>query len=158
MDENEVVQGEDRTKCTELLNTLLASLTVFERNVKILHWNYSGVDFVSVHPWLDGIHDDVCKHIDAVAEEIRKGGFFPAAELNRCIEASSVAAINASVPYGNAETMKVLMTQISAVMNIADALSTEADERKFWTTQDMANSILSDLSHHRYFVANSLPR
>jgi DNA-binding ferritin-like protein len=157
MDENTPVQNTNpREACLKLMNTLLASLTVFERNVKILHWNYQSADFVSVHPWLDDIHDDVCECIDAVAEEIRKGDFFPNATLTGCVEVSSIQQLDSEVAYSHDATFRALVNGLNSIRSLADMLSTMADENKFWTIQDMANDILKRMNHHTYFVKNTL--
>lgn len=157
MDENTPVQQntDPRQACLELMNKLLATLTIFERNVKILHWNYHDYDFFSIHKSLDDIHDTACEHIDTIAEEIRKGDFYPNAMLNQCIENSSIESISSAVLYDHVQTMSILLVNIDAIRKLADALSTLADDNKFWTIQDMANDILSDMNHHRYFVKNT---
>lgn len=146
----------DRTRCSELLNLLLCSLTVFERNVKIMHWSYQGTDFISVHNWLDTVHDDVCECIDSVAEEIRKGGQFPKATLNEALELSKVMMLSSSRTYGNVDVMGTLKIQIDALRVLADELSTDADKNGFWTIHDLSNDVLRRLNHHRYFVVNSI--
>lgn len=157
MDENTPIQTttDPKQECLALMNKLLATLTVFERNVKILHWNYQYKDFVSVHPWLDDVHDDVCECIDTIAEEIRKGDFFPDATLQQCIENTGTPQINSNVRYDHKETFNVLARGLSSIRVLADMLSTKADENKFWTIQDVANGILSKMNHHMYFVKGS---
>ena len=148
--------ADPRNGCLELMNKLLAALTIFERNVKIAHWNYIDIDFVSVHPWLDTIHDDACECIDAVAEEIRKGGFFPQASLQACLNnCPNIHPEESAGPYNKVMVFTMLTMDITEIRKLVDALSTMADENKFWTIQDLANSILSKMNHHMYFVKNT---
>ena len=160
MDEQNVIQnpvdsGDARQGCLVLMQKLLAGLTVFERNVKIAHWNYQDYDFISVHVWLDGVHDNVCEAIDAVAEEIRKGDFYPDATLSRCVENSPVAPIESAGPCTKVMTFTMLTMGLVNLRKLCDELSTMADENKFWTIQDLANGILSKLNQHMYFVKNT---
>ena len=149
-------QPNPREGCLALMNKLLATLTVFERNVKIAHWNYRSADFYLIHPMLDTIHDDVCECIDTIAEEIRKGDFYPVATLTQCIQNSAIPEIVCPGPCTKAMTFAMLRVDLTEIRKLADALSTLADENKFWTIQDVANGILSKMNHHMYFVKNTV--
>lgn len=156
MDENNP-QINPVDSCINILNVLLASLTIFERNVKISHWNYkSNIDFISVHVWLDTVHDDICESIDIVAEEIRKADRYPKATLQQCIENSVISQIDSSTECSKDMTFNSLAIGLMEIRKLADQLSTMADENKFWTVQDVANGILSKMSHHLYFVKNTI--
>ena len=160
MDENNVVATQPvanpREGCLALMNKLLATLTVFEREVKMAHWNYMATDFVSIHPWLDTVHDDVCECIDDIAEEIRKGLFFPQGTLQECLTNSEIKPTIMPGPCTKEMTFAMLVVDLSKIRELADALSTMADENKFWTIQDLANGILSKMNHHMYFVKNTV--
>ena len=157
MDENNITtQADPRQGCLELMNKLLADLTVFERNVKIAHWNLKSKSFRDDHLFLDIVHDDVCECIDTLAEEIRKGDFYPAATLTQCLQNSTVQELQSAGPCSKAMAFNMLATGLNAVRVLADALSTMADENKFWTIQDVANGILSKMNHHLYFVKNTI--
>ena len=158
MDENTPVQQntDPKQSCLKLMNTLLATLTVFEREIKMAHWNYMATDFVMVHPWLDTVHDDVCKSIDDVAEEIRKSLCFPQGTLQECLTNSAIQPTMTPGPCTKESAFAMLIMDLTKIRELADALSTMADENKFWTVQDLANSILSKMSHHMYFVKNTV--
>lgn len=160
MDENNVVATQPvanpREGCLALMNKLLATLTVFERNVKVAHWNLKSESYISEHIWLDTVHDDVCECIDTVAEEIRKGDFYPTATLTQCLQSSTVQELQSAGPCTKAMAFGMLMTDLNAIRVLADALSTMADENKFWTIQDVANGVLSKMNHHLYFVKNTI--
>ena len=132
MDENNVTAAQPvanpREGCLALMNKLLATLTVFERNVKVAHWNLKSESYISEHIWLDTVHDDVCECIDTVAEEIRKGDFYPTATLTQCLQNSTVQEIQSAGPCTKAMAFGMLMTDLNAVRVLADALSTMADE------------------------------
>ena len=155
MDENNP-QINPVDSCINILNVLLASLTVFERNVKIAHWNYRDHDFTTSHRLLDEIHDDICECVDAVAEEIRKGDRFPDADLATCLGKSLVAPVTGAEPFNKAKTFAMLQVGLFNIRKVADDLSTMADENKFWTIQDLANDILKKTNHHLYFVKNTV--
>ena len=160
MDENNVVATQPvanpREGCLALMNKLLATLTIFERNVKVAHWNLKSESFRDDHLFLDVVHIDVCECIDTVAEEIRKGDFYPTATLTQCLQNSTVQELQSAGPCTKAMAFGMLTTGLNAVRVLADALSTMADENKFWTIQDMANDILSKMNHQLYFVKNTI--
>jgi len=52
----------------EQLQRLLAALTLFQQNLKILHWNIVGIDFDSTHALLGDYYDDFEDFIDDTAE------------------------------------------------------------------------------------------
>ena len=153
MDNEQIQQNETSTR----LNTLGCSMTVMRRNVKILHWNYRDHDFVSIHPWLDTVYDELSECIDTIYEELRKGGFDIKATLTETLQNSKIAELPAgSVVYKNSETFGALSIMLSSIRKQADDLATYAEENHFWTVHDMAVGILNKCNHINYFVKNSL--
>ena len=48
-------------KTIELLNKLLAELTLAERNIHILHWNVMGKQFKMIHEYFQEIYENIQK-------------------------------------------------------------------------------------------------
>lgn len=138
-----------------MLTQLGHTLTVAQRDLKILHWNYRDSNFTSVHPWIDEVRSDLDGFIDDVYEEIRKGGYFPEAKLSQALEESKVKEIPSDRLYDCSTTMKVMHEIITEIRVEADSLSTFADTNKLWTVQDLANGILTSCSKTNYFIVNS---
>lgn len=155
MKEGFVMENNAVVTVAELLTKLGYSLSVMERNVRILHWNYRDKDFVSIHPWLGDIYEEIAKTIDDVYEEIRKGGFLPDAKLSRCLVQSEIKELESNRTYDNGATMAAMYGMISVIATEADKLSTFADANKIWTSADLANGILTFCSKCKYFIKNS---
>ena len=98
----------------------------------------------------------MCDCIDDIAEEIRKGLFFPQGTLQECLANSAIEPTMTPGPCTKEAAFAMLVMDLTKIRELADALSTMADENKFWTIQDLANGILSKMNHHMYFVKNTV--
>ncbi|NNE11682.1 MAG: DNA starvation/stationary phase protection protein [Ilumatobacter sp.] len=71
------ISNESATKLSEILQERLAALLDLQLTLKHIHWNVVGVNFISVHEFLDPQVDAVRAMSDAVAERIATLGGEP---------------------------------------------------------------------------------
>jgi len=72
------------------LKTLMATSFSFYLKTANYHWNIEGDDFISYHPWLGDVYNDVYSTIDRLAEYIRTLQAYTPASLVRFSELSKV--------------------------------------------------------------------
>ena len=142
---------------SEKLNEVAASLTVFHRNVKILHWKYIGIDFVSIHPWLDEVSDQVLDMIDAVYEQMVKLDVEMYADYHHAIQVSKVEPITSNnISYNHLDTFKILLLNLDELRIVLDQNATLAEEQKLFAFHELMVKTLSECDQLKYFVKQSL--
>ena len=72
------------------LKTLMASSFSFYLKTANYHWNIEGDDFISYHPWLGDVYNDVYSTIDRLAEYIRTLQAYAPASLTRFSELTKI--------------------------------------------------------------------
>ncbi len=142
---------------SEKLNEVAASLTVFHRNVKILHWKYIGIDFVSIHPWLDEVSDQVLDMIDAVYEQMVKLDVEMYADYQHAIQVTKVEPITSNnISYNHLDTFKILLLNLDELRIVLDQNATLAEEQKLFAFHELMVKTLSECDQLKYFVKQSL--
>ena len=142
---------EDRAVRTiSILQERLASLLDLQLTLKHIHWNVVGVNFISVHEFLDPQVDSVRKMTDAVAERIATLGGSPLGtpgaimkfrtwddyDLNRAPTVRHLSALD-DVYNG------VIASHRAAQQELADLDP---------VTEDMFIGQLADLEQYQWFV------
>jgi DNA-binding ferritin-like protein len=68
------ISGPTDLKSTELLHQLLVAFQALALETTHVHWNYQGINFMSVHPFLGDEYDTLLEETDTIAEHIRAIG------------------------------------------------------------------------------------
>lgn len=85
--------------------SLVYALTVLRAHVQHAHWNFSGSEFMSVHPYLgDEVLPTVNEMLDWVAEDMRRHGEF----VNANLEMASSFSTLRNVPPADRVTIEYL--------------------------------------------------
>lgn len=139
----------------ESLGTLGKCLTVFHRNVKILHWNYKDHDFVVIHPWLDEVASCIDSCIDTTYEQLRKYKLnFDA--THAALVDLPIAVVGSNKTFTHEETFQTLVSNLDTIRVLLDKNATLAESKKLYTYHDAMVQMNAKLDHIRYFVTNSL--
>lgn len=114
------------------LKLLMALLTIYENNFRVLHWKLSGTGFHTAHERYGGYYDSLGDHMDMIAEQIISLGGKPVnmQEALSTIESSNIHAIiiapNESYHVEAADraayTMFNLLYQIADEINNSDLM------------------------------------
>lgn len=141
------------------LNVLGATLTVFCRNVKVLHWLYKDNNFVSVHPWLDDtVADTLSEMVDKTYEQIMKLGIPIVAGYNEVAPLSKIEPLASKDKEGftSDETFAILLKDIDTVRLILDRNALLAENANLYAYNDLMVSMLGDADQLKYFIQRSL--
>ena len=147
-----------RLEVSTKINEVASSLTIFHRNVKILHWKYIGHDFISVHPWLDDVADQVNDMIDSIYEQMVKMDVEMYADYQSTLEHSKVFIVKSNniIGFNNNDTFKILLENIDKLRIIIDQTATLAEEYKLFAFHELMVKLLSECDQLKYFVNQSL--
>ena len=125
------------------LKTLMASSFSFYLKTANYHWNIEGDDFISYHPWLGDVYNDVYSTIDRLAEYIRTLQAYAPASLTRFSELTKI------VDQLEVVQPMVLFEQLLADNQvIIDLLNTTFDCATAERQQGIANYMAERLDYH----------
>ena len=79
-----------KKELSKVMNHYLAKLGVEYIKLHHLHWNVVGINFKSIHEYLEGLYDGLADSLDKVAELLKMADEVPAATLKEYLELSSI--------------------------------------------------------------------
>lgn len=142
---------EDRAVRTiSLLQSRLASLLDLHLTLKHIHWNVVGVNFISVHEFLDPQVDSVQEMSDAVAERIAALGGSPLGTPGAIIKFRTWDdyALNREPTVRHLSALDDVYTGVIIDHRAAQAELAELDP----VTEDMIIGQLRELEQYQWFV------
>lgn len=142
----------------DLLNHLLADLTVGARQIHMLHWNIKDENFLDWHSYLNELYHLFNWSIDTYAEQIRFQGAYPDASLARSIELSCIAdeCICETV---SKETAVMKAIEITMLIKLAaEKVLLAASTPELAGLNDALTGFLGELDKTLYFLKNSMTK
>lgn len=80
------LEKDDMKAVSDLLNNVLANLTVLAVKTKNYHWNVSGIHFNDLHKFFEKQYDKLADEQDEVAERVRMLGMRPLGNMQEFID------------------------------------------------------------------------
>ena len=139
-------------KTIELLNKLLAELTLAERNVHILHWNVVGKQFKMVHEYFQEIYEDLYEKIDEVAELVRIHEELPKGNLSEALEIATIEEIESMNNFNHVESIGLALQDIEVLVDLTNELFEASEKDKLYDVNDVMGSHLGDYGKFKYFL------
>ena len=139
-------------KTIELLNKLLAELTLAERNVHILHWNIVGKQFKMVHEYFQEIYEDLYEKIDEVAELVRIHEELPKGNLSEALEIATIEEIESMNNFNHIESIGLALQDIEVLVDLTNELFEASEKDKLFDVNDVMGSHLGDYGKFKYFL------
>ena len=139
-------------KTIELLNKLLAELTLAERNVHILHWNIVGKQFKMVHEYFQEIYEDLYEKIDEVAELVRIHEELPKGNLSEALEIATIEEIESMNNFNHVESIGLALQDIEVLIDLTNELFEASEKDKLFDVNDVMGSHLGDYGKFKYFL------
>ena len=141
------------------LNVLGATLTVFYRNAKVLHWLYKDDNFVSVHPWLDDtVATKLNDMVDKTYEQILKLDIPFVAGYTEIVSLSKVEPLLSKNKEGfsSDETFSILLENMNQLRAVIDKNASIAEKCSLYAYHDLMVAMLEDCDQLKYFIKRSL--
>ena len=80
------------TKTKEMLNQAVADLTQLKTIVRQQHWYMRGAEFLKLHPYLDGVMDELDEQRDLIAERLITIDGSPYSSLQEVLDHTKIKA------------------------------------------------------------------
>jgi len=142
------------SKKVELLNQLVADLSVSFVKYHNLHWNVVGERFKPVHEFAEELYDMLNEQYDEVAERVKMLGEFPPASLKSYLEMTKVKELE-NKDYRTKEVFELLLENLEYLQGLATEARNVADEEGDFATVAMLEDIVGEYCKHIWFVKSA---
>ncbi len=139
------------SKKVDLLNQLVADLSVSFVKYHNLHWNVVGERFKPVHEFVEDLYDMLNEQYDEVAERVKMLGEFPPASLKEYLEMSKVKELE-NKDYQTPEVYELLLESLEYLQGLATEARNVADKEGDFSTVAMLEDIVGAYCKHIWFV------
>ena len=139
---NELAQG---------LNAYLADVAVSYIKWHNLHWNVVGVQFKSVHEYLETLYDALADVLDEVAELLKMNGETPLASMKEYLAVTSIKELD-STEISVGDTLATVIADMEHLQATAVALRSSADEEDAYDVVGMMEDNLSEYKKNLWFL------
>lgn len=136
-------------------NEYLANLAVLNAKLHNLHWNVKGMQFMSVHEYTESLYDAMFERFDAVAEELKMEGLFPAASLAEYIKLASVEELG-NKDYTAEEVLAIVKADLELMMNLALEIRGLAEEEDNFLVQASMEADVEQYKKNLWFIGSML--
>ena len=126
---------------SQKLNKYLANLAVEYVKLHNLHWNVVGINFKSIHEYLEGLYDGISASLDSVAELLKMHDEVPAASLKEYLALSDIEELP-SVEVKGKEALEVVLKDFQSFKALGESIRLEADEENLY---DVVSAMEGDL-------------
>lgn len=133
------------------MNKYLANIGVEYIKLHHLHWNVVGVNFKSIHEYLEGLYDGLASSLDEVAELLKIHDEVPAASLKEYLELASVEELEAGELHGK-EVLEIVLKDFKEMRNQAEALRNQADEEHLFGVVSALEGNLEQYDKNIWFI------
>ena len=133
------------------MNEYLANLAVEYIKLHNLHWNVVGINFKSIHEYLEGLYDGLAKSLDEVAELLKIHGEAPAASLKEYLELASVKELPSEELKGK-DVLELLLADFDLMKAQAEKIRAAADEEDAYDIVDAMEGDLGQYSKNNWFI------
>ncbi len=143
------------SKKVDLLNQLVADLSVAFVKFHNLHWNVKGERFKEVHEYAEELYDQLNEHYDDVAERLKMLGEFPPASQKANLEITKIKELgNEELP--TIKVYEVLLEDLKYLLSLVTDARNTADEENDFATVDMLEDIAGGFAKEIWFVSQAL--
>ena len=142
-------------KKIDLMNQLVADLSVLNTKFHNLHWNVVGERFEPVHVHVEKLYDMLFEQYDEVAERIKMLGEFPLASVKSYLDTTSVKELE-SKDYQIDEVYTIVKAELENLRTQAVEIREVADEEGDFVTVAMVEDMVAVYDKELWFIAQSM--
>ena len=140
-----------KKELSKVMNHYLANLGVEYIKLHHLHWNVVGINFKSIHEYLEGLYDGLASSLDEVAELLKIHDEVPAASLKEYLELASIEELEAGELHGK-EVLEIVLKDFKEMRNQAEALRNQADEEHLFGVVSALEGDLEQYDKNIWFI------
>ena len=140
-----------KKELSQKLNKYLANLGVEYVKLHNLHLNVVGINFKSIHEYLEGLYDGISESLDSVAELLKMHEEVPAASLKEYLALSDIEELS-SVEVKGKESLEVVLKDFEAFKSLAESIRNEADEEGLYDVVSAMEGDLGQFNKNIWFI------
>lgn len=133
------------------LDKYLANTGVIYIKMHNLHWNVCGLNFQSVHEYLETVYDGFSDVLDEVAEAIKMQGEYPLASLKEYLEVTTIEEIP-SKDYKVTEVLNIVLGDLRILKAQSMEIRSLASEEDDYAIVSMMEGHLSNYDKTLWFI------
>lgn len=140
-----------KNELSNSMNNYLANNTIMYYKLHNLHWNVIGLNFKSVHEYLEELYNGFADIIDEVAEVIKINGDFPLPSLEECLKVSTIKEIE-SKDYCVEEVIQIVKSDLAILKVQSELLRSVACKKDDYTIVGMLEGHLININKTIWFL------
>ena len=133
------------------MNKYLSNIGVEYIKLHNLHWNVVGVNFKSIHEYLEGLYDGLAGSLDEVAELLKIHDEVPAASLKEFLELASIQELESKELHGK-EVLEIVLADFKEMRDQAKKIRDLADEEELPGVVSALESDLEQYDKNIWFI------
>lgn len=133
----------------------LADTAVMYIKLHNLHWNVYGLQFKSVHEYLETLYDGITENMDAIAEVLRMYGEYPVASMADFLKISKIKELP-SEKVEVKEALKITLDDLKLLDQEAKEIRLVADEEDAFDIVAMMEDHCAVFQKAIWFISSML--
>lgn len=133
------------------MNVYLSNLAVLNSKLHNLHWNVTGMQFVQIHEFTEGLYDDFFAKYDEVAELQKMKGESPLVKLSDYLNNATIKEVEAKA-FSSDEVLRLVDEDLKAMKDLAVEIRNEADEQGDFETVAVFEAHVAGYSKNLWFL------
>lgn len=144
----------NESEMVKFLNGFLSDNQIYYQNIRGLHWNIVGQQFLNLHVKLEELYTASALDVDEIAERIRMLGSTP---LHTFEDYITNAKLQVSKNVSDeTEAIKVALSNIEYLVNEAKMIFNKADENTDIGTTDLLSRYILEAEKNVWMLKSSL--
>lgn len=140
-----------KKELSKVMNHYLANLGVEYIKLHHLHWNVVGINFKSIHEYLEGLYDGLADSLDKVAELLKMADEVPAASLKEYLELSSIKELEPKELHGK-EVLEIVLDDFKDMKKLVKEIRDLADDEGLYGVVSAMESDLEQYDKNIWFI------
>lgn len=136
-------------------NQYLSGLAVINFKLHNLHWNVTGMEFMSVHKLTEALYDEFFEFFDAVAEHQKMFGHMPACKLSDYLAHSQIKEVEPK-NFDAKEVLEIVKNDLLTLKKEAVELRKVCDQAGFFEAVALFEGHVDFYNKQLWFISASL--
>ncbi len=153
---NSIENNVNESEMVNLLNGFLSDNQIYYQNIRGLHWNIVGQQFLNLHVKLEELYTASALDVDEIAERVRMLGATPLHTFEDYI-ATAKLEVTKNVSE-ETEAIKVALANIEYLVSEAKTIFNKADENTDIGTTDLLSRYILEAEKNIWMLKASLKK
>jgi starvation-inducible DNA-binding protein len=132
-------------------NKLLSNYFVVFVKLHNLHWNVVGINFKSIHEYLESLYKDLSVSFDMIAEVLKMHDETPIASLKCYIDLSTIKEID-SIELNGEKVLNIVLHDFKELKCLCDEIRCGADKENLFDIVNIMDKELEWLNKQIWFI------